>query len=262
MPIKLANSQGFESHEALCEAAVDRIVALVEKNPKAVIGLATGGTMEPLYAALVKRYQERKSTDKPLSFKEVTFFTLDEYVNLPREHPQSYHSYLHRHLLDHIDVQEKNINIPNGNAPDAAAECQRYEDKIRDAGGVDLWLAGIGPNGHVAFNEPGSRIFDRTRKITLSESTREANKRFFDNDINKVPKEAITVGLATLKEHAREVLLLANGPAKAAPMAAVLRGSYRVDLPASVLSTMNTTVFADRLALAQHQQEAGRAASR
>ena len=258
MTLTLANPRGYATHAELCEAAADRIVALVRAKPDAVVGLATGGTMEPLYAAIVRRYREQQP---PLSFKDVTFFTLDEYVGLPRAHAQSHHSYLHRHLLDHIDAQPHTINIPNGNAADIAAEAQRYEASIAAAGGVDLWLAGIGENGHIAFNEPGSRFTGETRKVKLTPETRAANSRYFDNDINKVPSHAISVGLGTLRTHAREVLLLANGESKSRPLSVLLEGRVRQSVPATVLTTMpNVTVFADTTALSvHHRNQAGRA---
>jgi glucosamine-6-phosphate deaminase len=264
MTIKLASPNGYASHEAMCEAAAARIIDLVLRKPNAVIGLATGGTMEPLYAAVVRKYQESQNSNEPVSFKHVKFFTLDEYVGLPRAHPQSYHSYLHRHLLSHIDAKLENIDIPNGNAPDTTAECKRYEAAIAKAGGADVWLAGIGPNGHVAFNEPGSKFTGETRKVKLTQATREANSRFFEGDVKKVPTHAISVGLGTLKKHAREVLLLANGETKSQPLSVLLEGRVRQTTPATMLTTMpNVTVFADARALSiHHANQAGRGAGR
>jgi glucosamine-6-phosphate deaminase len=135
-------------------------------------------------------------------------------VGLPEDHPQSYHYFMWHHLFSHIDIPPKNVNILNGNAPDLELECNEYEQKVRRAGGIDLFLGGIGPDGHIAFNEPGSSLSSRTRIKTLTYDTRVANSRFFDDDVNKVPKTALTVGVATVMD-AREVLIIINGMTKA-----------------------------------------------
>jgi glucosamine-6-phosphate deaminase len=263
MTITLANPKGYDSHAAMCEAAADQVIALVRQNPKAVIGLATGATMEPLYAAIVRRYNESQKTDQPLRFKDVTFFTLDEYVGLAKTHPQSYHYYLQTHLFNHIDATPENIHIPDGNAADIAAECQRYESAISHAGGVDMWIVGIGINGHIAFNEPHSKFTDTTHVVKLMPDTREANSRFF-NSLSEVPTHAVTVGLGTLRQHAREVMLLASGKEKSAVIATLLEDRIRQKVPATMLSLMpNVTVYADEGALGRHlANHAGRRAGR
>jgi glucosamine-6-phosphate deaminase len=139
---------------------------------------------------------------------------MDEYVGIPREHPQSYHSFMWNNFFSHIDIHRDNVNILDGNAPDLQAECRRYEDKIKSYGQIHLFLGGIGPDGHIAFNEPGSSLSSRTRVKSLTTDTVIANSRFFDNDVNKVPKTALTVGVATVLD-AREVLIIANGHGKA-----------------------------------------------
>ena len=148
---------------------------------------------------------------------------MDEYVGLPESHPQSYHSFMAENLFKHIDCPKENIHILNGNAKDLQAECQHYEDMIREAGGIDLFLGGIGPDGHIAFNEPGSSLRSRTRVKTLTSDTRIANSRFFENDPEKVPAHALTVGVGTVMD-AKEVLILVNGHHKAEALRAAVEG--------------------------------------
>ena len=148
---------------------------------------------------------------------------MDEYVGLPENHPESYHSFMAKNLFDHIDCPKENIHILNGNAPDLKTECEHYEEMIREAGGVDLFLGGIGPDGHIAFNEPGSSLNSHTRVKTLTRDTIIANSRFFDNDESKVPTHALTVGVGTVME-AREVMILVNGHHKAEALKAAVEG--------------------------------------
>ena len=184
-----------------------------------VLGLPTGSSPIGMYRALVKAYQEGK-----VSFKNVVTFNMDEYVDLPVEHPESYHSFMFTNLFNHIDCPKENIHILNGNAPDLAAECAAYEKEIEKFGGIDLFLGGIGPDGHIAFNEPGSSLGSRTRQKTLTTDTIIANSRFFEGDVNKVPKTALTVGVATVMA-AREVMILVNGHAKCCALQAAIEGS-------------------------------------
>jgi glucosamine-6-phosphate deaminase len=183
-----------------------------------VLGLPTGSSPEGMYAALVKANKEGR-----VSFKYVKTFNMDEYVGLPEDHPQSYHSFMARNLFDHIDIPRENIHILNGNAKDLQAECKHYEEMIREAGGIDLFIGGIGPDGHIAFNEPFSSLTSRTRVKTLTTDTIIANSRFFDNDVNKVPKHALTVGVGTVMD-AREVMILCNGHHKARALQAAVEG--------------------------------------
>nr|MCR5520085.1 glucosamine-6-phosphate deaminase [Bacteroidales bacterium] len=157
-----------------------------------VLGLPTGSTPEPVYAELV-----RMNKAGELSFKNVVTFNMDEYVGLPVEHPESYHSFMFRNLFDHVDIPRENIHILDGNARDLAAECAAYEEKIVAAGGFDLFFGGIGEDGHIAFNEPFSSLQSRTRVVTLTDDTIRVNSRFFNNDVNQVPKQAMSVGVAT-----------------------------------------------------------------
>ena len=183
-----------------------------------VLGLPTGSSPIGMYAALSKACKEGR-----VSFRNVITFNMDEYVALPEEHPESYHSFMRRNLFDNIDCPKENIHILNGNADDLDKECANYEESIRKAGGIDLFIGGIGPDGHIAFNEPFSSLKSRTRKKSLTTDTIIANSRFFDNDVNKAPKHALTVGVGTVMD-AREVLILVNGHAKARALQAAVEG--------------------------------------
>ena len=185
---------------------------------KFVLGLPTGSSPVGMYRNLVKACKEGR-----VSFKNVLTFNMDEYVGLPEEHPESYHSFMATNLFDHIDCPKENIHILNGNAKDLEAECAHYEEMIVEAGGIDLFIGGIGPDGHIAFNEPFSSLASRTRQKTLTTDTIIANSRFFDNDVNKVPKTALTVGVATVMD-AREVMILVNGHAKTRALQAAVEG--------------------------------------
>jgi glucosamine-6-phosphate deaminase len=171
-------------------------------------------------------YKELVALNKKgvVSFKNVLTFNMDEYVNLPEEHPESYHSFMWNNFFSHIDVQKDNVNILDGNAADPEAECARYEEKILRAGGVRLFVGGIGPDGHIAFNEPGSSLMSRTRVKTLTYDTIVANSRFFDDDTNKVPKTALTVGVGTVLD-AEEVIIIVNGHNKARALQHAIEGS-------------------------------------
>jgi len=174
-----------------------------------VLGLPTGSSPLGTYKALIALHKAGK-----VSFRNVVTFNMDEYIGIPQNHPESYHSFMWNNFFKHIDIEKDNVNILNGNAADLVKECTRYEDKIEAYGGIDLFLGGIGPDGHIAFNEPGSSLSSRTRIKTLTQDTIIANSRFFENDTNKVPKTALTVGVATVLE-ASEVLIIVNGHNKA-----------------------------------------------
>lgn len=198
---------------------VDRINAF---NPTAdrpfVLGLPTGSTPLATYQALIRFYQAGK-----VSFKHVVTFNMDEYVGLSPEHPQSYHYFMHQHFFDHIDIPAENIHILNGQAEDLDEECRLYEEKIRRYGKIHLFMGGVGVDGHIAFNEPASSLASRTRIKTLTQSTRLANSRFFDGDINQVPKYALTIGVGTLLD-AQEIMILATGYNKALAVQACVEG--------------------------------------
>ncbi|MDR2848642.1 MAG: glucosamine-6-phosphate deaminase [Bacteroidales bacterium] len=211
-------------YEQLSQWAADYIAAKInhfapsEQKPF-VLGLPTGSSPVGTYQALTRLNKAGK-----LSFKHVVTFNMDEYVGIPQNHPQSYHTFMWQNLFNHIDIQKGNVNILNGNAPDLAAECQRYEDKIKSYGGIHLFLGGIGPDGHVAFNEPGSSLASRTRVKTLTTDTVIANSRFFDNNLALVPKTALTVGVGTVLD-SQEVLIIVNGYNKARALYHAVEGS-------------------------------------
>jgi len=183
-----------------------------------VLGLPTGSSPLGMYKELINLYKAGK-----VSFKNVVTFNMDEYVNLPEDHPESYHSFMFNNFFNHIDIDKKNVNILNGNAPDLQAECDQYEQKIAKTGGIHLFIGGIGPDGHIAFNEPGSSLSSRTRIVSLTYDTILANSRFFDNNIKKVPKTALTVGIQTVMD-ADEVMIIVNGYKKARALRHAVEG--------------------------------------
>ncbi len=189
------------------------------ENKPFVLGLPTGSSPLGTYKELISLYQQGK-----VSFRNVVTFNMDEYVDIPEDHSQSYHSFMHTNFFRHIDIQSHNIHILNGNAPDLQKECLDYEEAIRRVGGINLFMGGIGPDGHIAFNEPGSSLSSRTRVKTLTTDTLIANARFFDNNMNLVPKTALTVGVGTVMD-AAEVLILVNGHNKARALYHAVEGS-------------------------------------
>ena len=192
-----------------------------------VLGLPTGSTPLGMYAELINLCKQGK-----VSFQNVVTFNMDEYVGLPEEHPESYHSFMWNNFFSHVDIKAENVNILNGNAEDLTAECEAYEQKIEAAGGIDLFIGGVGEDGHLAFNEPYSSLNSRTRVKTLTEDTIIVNSRFFDNDVNKVPKTALTVGVGTIMD-AHEVLIMVNGHNKARAL------QHAVEEPISLMWTIS-----------------------
>ena len=210
-----------ESEAALWVA--NRIANAIKAKAKVsdkpfVLGLPTGSTPLKVYAELVRKVKAGE-----LSFKNVITFNMDEYVGLPVEHPESYHSFMYGNLFNHIDIKPENVHILNGNAPDLDAECAAYEKAIEAAGGFDLFLGGIGEDGHIAFNEPFSPLQSRTRVVTLTDDTIRVNSRFFGGDVNLVPKQAMSVGVATVLG-AKEVVIMAFGPKKARAIGEAIEG--------------------------------------
>ena len=199
---------------------VSRIKAKAAVTDKPfVLGLPTGGTPVGTYQELIRMYQAGE-----VSFRNVITFNMDEYVGLPEEHPESYHSFMPRNFFDHVDVPKEHINILNGNAEDLAAECAAYEAKIVAAGGIDLFMGGVGEDGHLAFNEPFSSLVSRTRVKSLTYDTILVNSRFFDGDISKVPTTALTVGVGTVCS-AKQVMVLALGHKKARAVQQCVEGA-------------------------------------
>ncbi|WDG00167.1 glucosamine-6-phosphate deaminase [Pectobacterium carotovorum subsp. carotovorum] len=184
-----------------------------------ILGLPTGSSPLEAYKSLVAMYQAGL-----VSFKHVITFNMDEYVGLPTDHPESYHTFMHQNFFNHVDIPRENINLLNGNAEDTTAECRRYEEKIKSYGKIHLFMGGVGNDGHIAFNEPASSLASRTRIKTLTEETRIANSRFFGGDVSLVPKFALTVGVGTLLD-AEEVMILVTGRNKAQALQAAVEGN-------------------------------------
>ena len=196
-----------------------------------VIGLPTGSTPLETYRELIRLHKAGE-----VSFKNVITFNMDEYVGLAEDHPESYHSFMWTNFFSHIDINPANVHILNGNAADLVAECEAYEQAIVDAGGIDLFMGGVGEDGHIAFNEPFSSLQSRTRIKTLTQDTIAVNSRFFGGDISKVPTQALTVGVATILS-ARKVMILATGPKKARALRHAIEGSYNHQWTLSALQT-------------------------
>lgn len=228
-----------KNHEEMSRKACDIISEKILKLSHPVLGLATGFTPKKVYEFL---------TAKSISFKNVTTFNLDEYVGLSPEDPNSYRYYMNDIFFDHINIPKEQTHIPIGTARDLHQECLDYEKKIREAGGIDVQILGIGVNGHIGFNEPGTSFSSRTHVIELEESTRKANARFFDR-MEDVPKQAITMGIETILE-SKEIILLVSGPKKAEAMERLLYGKVNEDFPASALRKHpNVKIIADQDAL-------------
>ena len=213
-----------ESYSQLSQWAAAYIVKRIKEfGPSAdrpfVLGLPTGSTPLGTYRELIKLYNEKK-----ISFANVVTFNMDEYIGLPVDHPESYHSFMWNNFFKYIDIEKENANILNGNAADPEEECVRYEEKIKSYGGIHLFMGGVGPDGHIAFNEPGSSLASRTRVKSLTTDTIIANSRFFDHDITKVPKTALTVGVGTIMD-AEEVMILVNGHNKAHALYQAVEGA-------------------------------------
>ena len=210
--------------EASAEVAARIIARQLREKPDSVLGLATGSTPLSLYRILI---------GMKLDWSRVTTFNLDEYIGLPREHPQTYHSFMWENLFRHVNIRPENVHIPDGNAPDVPAFCAAYEESIRAAGGIDIQILGIGTDGHIGFNEPTSSLASRTRIKTLTPQTRRDNARFFGSE-DEVPFHVITMGIGTIME-ARMNLLLAFGENKAAAIAGAVEGPITAVNPASIL---------------------------
>ena len=196
-----------------------------------VLGLPTGSTPLETYKELIRLHKAGE-----VSFKNVVTFNMDEYVGLEESHPESYHSFMWNNFFSHIDIKAENVHILNGNAEDLLAECEAYEAAIVAAGGIDLFMGGVGEDGHIAFNEPFSSLQSRTRIKTLTPDTIAVNSRFFGGDISKVPTQALTVGVATILS-ASKVMILATGPKKARALRHAIEGSYNHQWTLSALQT-------------------------
>ncbi|GIO24332.1 glucosamine-6-phosphate deaminase [Oceanobacillus sp. J11TS1] len=229
-----------ENYKEMSQIAAKYLTEQVSAKPNSVLGLATGSTPEGLYEEIIHRYNKGE-----ISFKDVTTYNLDEYVGLANDNDQSYYYYMHKLLFDHINIKEEQAYLPNGDAADLQEECIRYESSIQAAGGIDIQILGIGLNGHIGFNEPGTPFSSKTHIVDLDESTREANARFFKS-IDDVPKQAITMGIDSIMQ-AKRIILLVSGSQKAEALERLVNGPVTEDFPASILQKhSDVTIIADQ----------------
>ncbi|SEN55752.1 glucosamine-6-phosphate deaminase [Mesobacillus persicus] len=233
-----------EDYQAMSRAAADLIIDKVRMNPEITLGLATGGTPKGTYQNLIKDHQLNGT-----SYGSVKTFNLDEYIGIPIRDPNSYRYYMNTYLFDHIDIDKSNTFVPRGNAENPTEECVRYENSLLVHGGVDLQILGIGRNGHIGFNEPGTSFSSKTHIVSLAQTTREANSRYFPR-IEDVPKQAITMGIGTIMK-SNEILLLISGERKQEAVKRLLTGEVHESFPASILNQHpNVTVIVDHAASA------------
>ena len=218
-----------DDYKGMSRKAANIVSAHVILKPNSVLGLATGSTPVGMYQQLIDWYNKGD-----LDFSQVRTVNLDEYVGLAPTHDQSYRYFMQTNLFDHVNIDPASTNVPNGMAADPEAECLRYNQVIRDMGGIDIQVLGMGHNGHIGFNEPGHAFELETHVVNLTESTIEANKRFFDNNVDLVPKQAYTMGIKTIMQ-ARKVLMVANGANKAEIIKKAFFGPVTPEVPASIL---------------------------
>jgi glucosamine-6-phosphate deaminase len=231
-----------KDYDAMSEEAASILVERINRLDNPVLGLATGSTPEGLYKRLIEEYKQGN-----VSFKNVKSFNLDEYVGLEKNDPNSYYYFMKDKLFDHVDISLENVRVPNGVASNLQQECKDHEAAIQEAGGIDVQLLGIGANGHIGFNEPGTPFTSKTQVVDLDESTIQANSRFFDS-IEEVPTQAVSMGIETIM-NSKEILLLVSGAGKAEALNRLINGDVTEDLPASVLKNHpNVTVIADEAA--------------
>lgn len=231
-----------KDYDALSSWAANYVAKRInEANPTPehpfVLGCPTGGSPIGMYTKLAELCTAGK-----VSFKNVVTFNMDEYCGLPEDNPESYHSFMHKYFFSKIDIQPQNINFLDGNAPDIEAECKRYEEKMRSYGGVDLFMGGVGIDGHIAFNEPGSSLCSRTRQVKLTHDTIIANSRFFDGDLSKVPTTAVTVGVGTICD-AKTVMILINGHNKAQALHHAVEGAVTQMWTVTALQLHNDAII-------------------
>ena len=217
-----------KNYDEVSKEAANMVADLIRRKPNCVLGFATGGTPLGLYKELIRMHRE-----EGLDFSKVTTFNLDEYVSLPPEHPQSYHYFMWENLFKYVNVDPRYVHIPQGMAKDIEEFCEWYEERIEYYDGIDLQILGIGANGHIAFNEPGSSLGSRTRIKTLQKETRWDNKRFFESH-EQVPNQAITMGVGTIMD-SKTLLLLASGKSKADAIKATVEGPITALYPATIV---------------------------
>lgn len=237
-----------QDYELMSDWVANYVVNRInEAKPSAqdpfVLGLPTGSTPIGVYKRLIEFYKAKK-----VSFAHVVTFNMDEYLGLSKEHDQSYYFFMHENFFNHLDIPKENVNILNGMATNVEAECERYEEKIKLVGGIDLFLGGTGINGHLAFNEPGASPASRTRKVALTESTIRANARFFGNDMAKVPTESLTVGVGTVLD-SKEILIMMSGENKAIALQQTVEGAVSHFWPITAIQLhANNIVVCDEAA--------------
>ena len=238
-----------ESPEDMSKLSAEMIADVIRRKPRAILGLATGSTPLGTYKELIRLHKQ-----EGLDFSRVTTFNLDEYVGLLHDHPQSYHYFMWENLFKQININAKNVHIPDGTAKDIPGFCRWYEEEIVKAGGLDVQLLGIGSNGHIAFNEPGSSLGSRTRVKTLDDRTRQDNARFFRN-LDEVPKYAITMGIGTIMD-SRQLILLANGAGKAEAIYKTCEGPITAMVPATIVQLHpKATIIVDKAAASKLTRE-------
>lgn len=230
MDIKIYNN----AEEIGC-AAAQLYKELINGNPSAVLGLATGATPVPTYKKLIELYKNGE-----ISFRDVTTFNLDEYCDLDKHDKNSYYTFMHENLFNYIDIKEENVNFLDGNAEDCDAESKRYAEAIRAAGGIDLQLLGIGTNGHIAFNEPADKFTDEAFKVTLTQSTINSNQKYF-GDV-PMPRYAMTMGIGSIMR-SKKILLIATGESKAKAIKAMVSGEITPQIPCSILNEHKDVVI-------------------
>ncbi|SFL42526.1 glucosamine-6-phosphate deaminase [Gracilibacillus orientalis] len=231
------------NHLEMSKIAANIILDRIKSSSHITLGLATGGTPIQTYAHLAQDYQENQT-----SYQHVSTFNLDEYIGLPEEDPNSYHYYMYKHFFSKVNLPQDQTFIPNGLAQDLEAECQAYEEMIKQHNGIDLQLLGLGKNGHIGFNEPGTSFDQHTHIVSLTQSTIQANARFFDS-IEHVPRHSITMGIGSIME-SKEILLLVSGKEKNQALNKLIHGQIDEQFPASILNRHeNVTIIADEDAI-------------
>lgn len=242
-----------QNYQEMSQKAAEIVIEKIKGNPQIHLGLATGGTPEGLYDRLIADHKENHT-----SYKQVKSFNLDEYIGLSSTNPNSYHYYMAHTLFNHIDINQEDTNLPNGTAENIQEECSRYDEMIDKMGGIDLQILGIGQNGHIGFNEPGTSFASKTQVVDLAQSTIEANARYFDS-IDEVPTQAVTMGIASIMK-SKEIILLVSGVAKSEALKQLMDGEITEEFPASILKKhQNVTIIADQEALSKYASKRGSA---
>lgn len=225
----------FNNADEIAVACADIFTDLLTSKPACILGLATGASPVKTYNELIKR-----CNDGIISFKDVKTFNLDEYCNLPRDDKNSYYTFMHENLFNHVDIKEENVHIPDGNAVDPASHAKSYDEMIDNEGGIDIQLLGIGTNGHIGFNEPADEFSDGTFKVKLTDSTIKSNSIYFDDD--SMPRYALTMGINSIMK-AKKIVLIATGEAKAEAIKATIDGEVTPMVPASILKNHQDAIL-------------------